>query len=240
MSVSYTHLLAASIVNAVRLSAAAGAFSLADVQNLLANALVLEQGVAGSMTIANLAVTNANLLSATVGKLILPGTDGNYYELYIGAGGAVHAAEVELTDAEIAAGQTESGRPVASTQINAGWISGQTVQANEALFGEILAGALNAGQITAAEAMIASACLLYTSAIAVLHKIAADNHGYICPDKEGTHFILIRKHGTHIDPCQKAGIAFHDLSLRHVLCKPVIDHGEILPDICSQLIQPFL
>lgn len=162
--------LAASIVNAVRLSAAAGAFSLADVQNLLANALVLEQGVAGSMTIANLAVTSANLLSATVGKLILPGTDGNYYELYIGAGGTVHAAEVELTDAEIAAGQTESGRPVASTQINAGWISGQTVQANEALFGEILAGALSAGQITAAEAMIASAAIpaLYAASISAI------------------------------------------------------------------------
>ncbi len=162
--------LAAAIVNAVRFSAAAGAFSLADVQNLLAGALVLEQGVADSMTIANLAVTSANLLNATIGRLVLPGADGKYYELSIGAGGAVHAEEVAVSEAEIAAGETASGRPIASTQLSAELISGGTLQANEAQLATILAGALTAGQITAAEAMLAAATVpqLAVTAIAAI------------------------------------------------------------------------
>lgn len=154
-----TDQLAAAIVEAVRLRAAAGEFALADVQNLLAEALVLEQGAAGSMTIENLAVTSANLLNATVGRLILPGTDGGYYEIYVGSDGTVHAAATQVGDAEAAAGQTAGGRPIVSVEINAQAISGQSVRANEALFQSILAGALSAGQITAAEAMIASATI---------------------------------------------------------------------------------
>ena len=64
---------AAIIRGAPRGSRAWATFTLAEVKNLLAEALALEQGTAESMYITNLAVTSANLLSAMLGKLVLEG-----------------------------------------------------------------------------------------------------------------------------------------------------------------------
>ena len=45
--------------------------------------------------ITNLAVTSANLLSAMLGKLVLRGEDGKYYQVMIGADGTIHTQEVQ-------------------------------------------------------------------------------------------------------------------------------------------------
>jgi hypothetical protein len=45
------------------------------------------------MYITNLAVTSANLLSAMLGKLVLKGEDGKYYQIMIGADGTIQTQE---------------------------------------------------------------------------------------------------------------------------------------------------
>lgn len=144
-----------------------GEFTYAEVKNLLANALILEQGVAGSMRIKNLVVTEANLLSATIGNLIVKGDDGKYYQIFVSADGTLSTAEVTVTAGEIEAGETEDGRPIVDETINAGSINGSTISGQQAVLDEIFTAALTAGQITAAEALIASATIptLYATSI---------------------------------------------------------------------------
>ena len=144
-----------------------GAFDLAEVKNLLSEALALEQGTAGSMYITNLAVTSANLLSAMLGKLVLKGEDGKYYQVMIGADGTIHTQEVQPSEAEIEAGETESGQGIVDTSANFADLTAQNIKGNEGIFQTILAQSMTAGKLTAGEALIASATIptLYATSI---------------------------------------------------------------------------
>lgn len=165
-----TDALAAALGRFVSLYAGTGEFDLATIQNLLSNALILQEGIADSMMITNLAVTSANLLNATIDKLVLKGSDGKYYRVFIGADGAISTEEVTVTDGEIAAGETGDGRQIVATTANVGSLNATTVKASQAIIGTIFTESLTAGKITANEALIASmtAPLIYTTAITAL------------------------------------------------------------------------
>lgn len=165
-----TDALAAALGRFVSLYAGTGEFDLATIQNLLSNALILQEGIADSMMITNLAVTSANLLNATIDKLVLKGSDGKYYRVFIGADGTIQTEEVTVTDGEIEAGETGDGRQIVATTANVGSLNATTVKASQAIIGTIFTESLTAGKITANEALIASmtAPLLYTTAITAL------------------------------------------------------------------------
>lgn len=162
--------LDAVMASIVSISVGAATFDLAEIQNLLASALVLDEGQAGSMHITNLAVTSANLLNATVGKLVIKGDDGSYYEVGVGSDGVIRTAQYDATAQEIADGRTTDGRQIVTETINAEAITGETVKAQEAVLNRVLTAALTAGQITANDAMLASASipLLYATSIRAL------------------------------------------------------------------------
>lgn len=159
--------LHAAIIQALHAEIKVGAFDLAEVKNLLSEALALEQGTADSMYITNLAVTSANLLSAMLGKLVLKGQDGKYYQVMVGADGTIHTKEVEPSEAEIEAGETESGQGIVDTSANFADLTAQNIKGNEGIFQTILAQSMTAGKLTAGEAMIASATIptLYATSI---------------------------------------------------------------------------
>lgn len=159
--------LKAAIIEVLHAEIQVGTFTLAEVENLLAEALVLKKGTAESMYITNLAVTSANLLSAMLGKLVLKGEDGKYYQVMIGSDGTIHTQEVEPSEAEIEAGETESGQGIVDTSANFADLTAQNIKGNEAIFQTILAQSLTAGKLTAGEAMIASATIptLYATSI---------------------------------------------------------------------------
>ena len=159
--------LHAAIIQALHAEIKVGAFDLAEVKNLLSEALALEQGSADSMYITNLAVTSANLLSAMLGKLVLKGEDGKYYQVMIGSDGTIHTQEVEPSEAEIEAGETESGQGIVDTSANFADLTAQNIKGNEGIFQTILAQSMTAGKLTAGEALIASATIptLYATSI---------------------------------------------------------------------------
>ena len=159
--------LHAAIIEVLHAEIQVGTFTLAEVENLLAEALVLKKGTAESMYITNLAVTSANLLSAMLGKLVLKGEDGKYYQVMIGADGTIHTQEVQPSEAEIEAGETESGQGIVDTSANFADLTAQNIKGNEGIFQTILAQSMTAGKLTAGEAMIASATIptLYATSI---------------------------------------------------------------------------
>jgi phage-related protein len=159
--------LNAVVAEIIHAQVATGDFSLAEIENLLASAFILEQGSAGSMTITNLIVTQANMLGAVIQNLVIPGTDGKYYEIVVGTDGNLSTEEVTVTEGEIEAGELDDGRQIVTTTVNAESINGTSITAQQAILNTILTQALTAGQITAGEALIASATIptLYTTSI---------------------------------------------------------------------------
>lgn len=162
--------LSTVIAKAIHSEAETGTFTLAEIKNLVANALILKEGIADSMTITNLAVTSANLLNATVDKLVLKGSDGKYYHVFIAADGAITTEETTPTAAEIEAGETSDGRKISETTADVAGLNTQTVKAKEAILGTIFTESLTAGKITANEALISSASIpmLYVTALTAL------------------------------------------------------------------------
>lgn len=162
--------LDAKVAEIVFLTAGTGEFDLATIKNLLSNALILEEGLAGSMMIRNLAVTSANMLNATVDKLVVKGPDGQYYRIHIDSDGGIRTEAVTVSQGEIAAGETDDGRQIVASTANVGSLNATTVKASEAILGTIFTESLNAGKITAGDAMLASATipLLYATALKAL------------------------------------------------------------------------
>ena len=159
--------LTSAMADVVHAQIEVGDFSFADIKNLLSNAMIIEMGSAGNMSITNLTVTQANMLGAVIKNLVMPGSDGKYYEIVVGTNGELSTAEVVVTEEEISSGVMDDGRSISTTTINAELISGSTVTAQQAILNSILTNALTAEQITAGQALIASATIptLYTTSI---------------------------------------------------------------------------
>ena len=162
-----TDQLAAALARVVTLQAGAGSFDFATVQNLVAGAMSLETGCAGTVAIQNLLVSSANLLNAVIGGLVLKSANGKYYTVTVGSDGALGAEETAVSGGEIAAGVASDGRSIVETSANIENLAAGTILGQRAVLNSILTTALTAGSITASEALLASASVpaLYTTAI---------------------------------------------------------------------------
>lgn len=162
--------LTANIAKILAANVKAGDFEFADVEKLVAGAMILEQGVGGSVYIKNLAATQANFVSATLGELVLKGSDGKYYSVAVEADGTIRTEETTVTSDEAGAGQTAGGKTIVETSANIADLNAGTIKANSAIISDIFAGALEAGKVTAGEAFIASASIpeLYITSLKAL------------------------------------------------------------------------
>lgn len=154
--------LGASLAKFVSMYAGTGEFDFATIQNLVAKAMSLTQGAMDTVYINNLAVTSANMLSATLGKLVIKGDDGNYYRVFVGSDGRISTEKVDDVTAEV-----QGGKQIVETNMNVGNLNATTIQGSSAVINSILTTALTADKITAADAMIASATIpaLYATTI---------------------------------------------------------------------------
>ena len=159
--------LSAVVADAIHATIEVGDFTLAEIKNLLANSLILEEGIANSMMITNLAVTSANILSATLDKLVVRGKDGNYYHVFVGADGVVSTEETTVSAGEIEAGETQDGRQIVASTANVASLNATTIKASQAIIATIFTESLTAGKITAGDALIASATIptLYVTSL---------------------------------------------------------------------------
>ena len=159
--------LGGALAKFTKLTAKHADFSLAEIENLLANALILQEGIANSMQIVNLAITSANIMSATLGELVLKGEDGKYYHVFVGSDGTISTEEATVSEDEITAGQTTTGKQIVETTANIADLNAQTIKAQSAIIASIFTDALTAGKITAGQALISSATIpeLYTTSV---------------------------------------------------------------------------
>jgi len=131
-----------AILDAVKLSAETGNFTFAEVQNLLANTMFVVQGVGDKIQIANLSVTEANIVSLSVGDLLIRNENGEMVRLYVDADGNV------LTGDPIADG-TLSGAKLIEGSITTAQLNAEEIFANDGVVMNLIAD-----KITANEALI--------------------------------------------------------------------------------------
>ena len=126
----------------------------AQIKDLTAGTAIIEKGVNGKLYVANLAVTEANMASLTVGELIIKGADGCFYALSIAEDGTVTTEKKSVGDADISDNSVSGGKLIEKT-ITARELNVASIFADEALVGAITAANIDVSSMFAAEAFIA-------------------------------------------------------------------------------------
>ena len=126
----------------------------AQIKDLTADTAIIEKGVNGKLYVADLAVTEANMASLTVGELIVKGADGCFYALSIAEDGTVTTEKKSVGDADIGDNSVSGGKLIEKT-ITARELNVASIFADEALVGAISAANIDVCSLFAAEAFIA-------------------------------------------------------------------------------------
>ena len=146
--------LQADIAKLVNASIQTADIDWAQIKDLVAGTAIIEKGVNGKLYVADLAVTEANMASLTVGELIVKGTDGCFYALSIAEDGTVTTEKKSVGDADIGDNSVSGGKLIEKT-ITARELNVASIFADEALVGAITAANIDVSSLFAAEAFIA-------------------------------------------------------------------------------------
>lgn len=149
-----TDRLAAGLAAFTVITAGTASFDQATVQHLVANAMNLTFGTAGEVFIENLRVVYGQMVQATIGNLCIKASDGNYYSIDVNADGNVTATKTTVSDSEISAGETDSGRVILETNITAESLNTGNLLATYALINRIDAARIDVDELFAREAFI--------------------------------------------------------------------------------------
>lgn len=146
--------LQADIAKLVNASIQTADIDWAQIKDLTAGTAIIEKGVNGKLYVADLAVTEANMASLTVGELIVKGADGCFYALSIAEDGTVTTKKKSISDADISDNSVSGGKLIEKT-ITARELNVASIFADEALVGAITAANIDVSSLFAAEAFIA-------------------------------------------------------------------------------------
>ena len=146
--------LQADIAKLVNASIQTADIDWAQIKDLTAGTAIIEKGVNGKLYVADLAVTEANMASLTVGELIVKGADGCFYALSIAEDGTVTTEKKSVGDADIGDNSVSGGKLIEKT-ITARELNVASIFADEALVGAITAANIDVSSLFAVEAFIA-------------------------------------------------------------------------------------
>ena len=146
--------LQADIARLVNASIQTADIDWARIKDLTAGTAIIEKGVNGKLYVADLAVTEANMASLTVGELIVKGADGCFYALSIAEDGTVTTEKKSVGDADIGDNSVSGGKLIEKT-ITARELNVASIFADEALVSAITAANIDVSSLFAAEAFIA-------------------------------------------------------------------------------------
>lgn len=149
-----TDSLAAALAAFTVITCGAATFDAATIQHLVAQSMNLDYGTAGQVFIRNLAVEYAQMIGASIGNLCIKASDGNYYSIDVDSSGNVTGTLTTVTEEEIDAGETESGRVILETSITASQLNTSDLLATYGLINRIDAARIDVDQLIARQAFI--------------------------------------------------------------------------------------
>ena len=124
----------------------------AKIKDLVAGKTIFTQGEAGELYIADLAVTEGNMVRLSLGQLLLKGADGGYYEVVVGEDGAVKARKSDVTEA-IDEGQLSGGKLIDGS-ITAAKLNAQDIFADNAVIRQLMAANIDVDTLFSREATV--------------------------------------------------------------------------------------
>lgn len=142
--------LAAALASFVVVTAGTANFDKATVQHLVANLFNLTgSGVMEDVFIHNLKIAYAQMVSASIGNLVLQSSSGEYYQIDVDQEGNVSATKVEPSPDEIENGVYGETRPILATSMTVDDMNASDIKAVHMLINKIDAARIDVDQLFA-------------------------------------------------------------------------------------------
>lgn len=146
--------LAAYTANIANANIKNATIKFAQIEGLTAGSALIQEAVGDKVMIADLAVTEANMVNLTLGSLVLKGEDGCFYSILVGEDGQVKTELKQIVNNDIKDLSLNAGEKLIEGSITAACLNVKEIFANKALIGAIRTVNLDAAEITANKAFI--------------------------------------------------------------------------------------
>ena len=131
----------------------------AQIKSLTADDVIIQKGLGGKLYIADLAVTEANMVSLTVGQLVVKGEDGGYYQVTVETGPdgtpTLKAEErIQIGNDEISDLSINAGEKIVEGSVTAATLNAEDIFVQNALINKMIAQNINVSELFARQAFI--------------------------------------------------------------------------------------
>ena len=128
----------------------------AQIKDLIAQRAIITEGVGGQLYIARLAVTEANMVSLSVGELMVKGADGRFYTVGVDENGNVKTTLKQVENSDIADRTIHGTEKLIEGSITAQVLNAQSIFGDSAIIRKLIAANLDVDTLFAREATIAA------------------------------------------------------------------------------------
>ena len=128
----------------------------AHIKDLATDTAIITQGVGGKLYIADLAVTEANMVSLTVGELIVKGADGGFYAVSVDGEGNITSTRKQVGNADVGDVSINAGEKLIEGTVTAACLNVNDIFANNAIIRSLIAANIDVDTLFAREATIAA------------------------------------------------------------------------------------
>lgn len=133
----------------------------AKIKDLVSGRAIFTQGEAGQMYIADLAVTEANMVSLTVGELIVRGADGLFYAVGVDGEGEITTTLKTISDDDIEDEGITASTKIIEGSVTADRLNATDIFADNAIIRQLMAANLDVDTFFAREGVVNKLTLDY-------------------------------------------------------------------------------
>ena len=146
--------LTAAVASMIKANIETADIDWAHIKDLATDTAIITQGVGGELYIAKLAVTEANLVSLTVGELVVKGADGHFYAVSVDDSGNVVSTLKQISNDDVADVSINAGEKIIEGTITAATLNVNDIFANNAIIRSLIAANLDVDTLFAREATL--------------------------------------------------------------------------------------
>ena len=148
--------LSAAVASMVKADIGTADIDWAHIKDLATDTAIITQGTAGELYIAKLAVTEANMVSLTVGELVVKGADGHFYSVSVDENGNVVSSLKQVSNDDVADLSINGGEKIIDGSITAKTLNVQNIFGDNAVIRSLIAANLDVDTLFAREATISA------------------------------------------------------------------------------------
>ena len=143
-----TNELFAVLAEMVRMTAKTADIDFGKIKDLVSDTAIIQKGVNGKLYVADLAVTEGNMVSLTVGELIVKGVDGSFYSVSVDEAGTITTTKKEISGGDVADASLPGGKLLEGS-VTVREFNAESIFGSEAILGELTAGLAKFGTLFA-------------------------------------------------------------------------------------------